>query len=78
LATELEDEGLQDGPEEGTDGYDWAIEEIRSIVNTLGAHESPMEKRNGGVRRSLRVFDLINKLVDLIPSDEGLDNEQTL
>lgn len=76
MATELEDEGLGEGPDENTDGYEWAIEEIRSIVNTLGNHEDPLQ-RPGGPKHSLRVFHLINQLVDLIPG-EGTTDDETL
>ncbi len=74
MATELEEEGLGDGPDENTDGYEWAIEELRSIVNTLANHEGPLQ-RPGGPKRSLRVFQLINQLVDLIPGEGTTDDE---
>jgi hypothetical protein len=70
LATELEDEGLDEGPDDGTDGYDWAIEEIREITNKLSQYENPARKSNGP-RHSLRTFNLLNSLIDLIPTDES-------
>lgn len=77
MATELENEDLQNGPDEATDGYDWAIEEIREIVNVLGHQENPGQ-RPGGPKHSLRVFNLINQLVDLIPGDEGLNDAEPI
>jgi hypothetical protein len=77
LVIELEDEGnsLEPGmPDPDTDGYDWAIEEIREVANKLSATENPSRRRSGP-KHSLRTFNLINALIDLIPTDE--DDEPT-
>jgi hypothetical protein len=60
-------------PAPDADGYDWAIEEIRAVANTLAAHRDPNQRAHGP-RHSLRVFNLINQLVDLIPADNDEPN----
>jgi len=60
--------------DEDTDGYEWAIERLREVANTLANHPDPERKINGP-KHSLRVFNLINNLVDLIPAEDNKDEQ---
>jgi hypothetical protein len=56
-------------PEAGeTDGYDWAIDQIREIVNNVATVAEPP--------RSLRTFNLINQLVEIISDADNKDDNE--